>query len=311
MTLPIRIQTQRGDAGQTLFLEQELEALMVKVYTAVLPILKALMIFPVRTDFAEWCETIAYTMLTHVGSAAVLRLPSSEIPRVDLYREKFRSNVREIAAKYGWSIVELEQAMMAKVPLEREMVNAAMRAIAERVQDVMLNGHPATQVPGLLTNPNIPRSTVPNGAAASPLWANKTADEILLDMHNAANGVVTTSLEAFEPDTLAMGLTNFHRIVSLARSTTSDETVYSFFLRTNPYIKRIESVRQFDTAGTGGVRLTCAFNSNPDNGAYALVRPFDQRPNQERDLRVDVTCFERTGGYIVPEPLAYRFAEGM
>jgi hypothetical protein len=311
MTLPIRIQTTRLDAGQTVFLEQELEALMVKVYQAILPQLKAMRIFPVRTDFNEWAETIAYTMLTHVGSAAVLRLPSSEIPRVDLYREKFRSTVREIAAKYGWTIIELEQAAMAKVALDRELTNAAIRAIAQKVQEVLLNGHAATQVPGLLTNPNIPRASVPNGSGGSPLWSVKNADEILLDMNNCANNVVTNSLEAFQPDTLVMGLTNFHRITTLPRSSLSDETVYSYFLRTNPYIKRIESLREFDTAGTGGVRIMCAFQSNPDYGAYALVRPMEQRPNQEKDLRVDVNCFERTGGYIVPEPLAYNFSEGM
>jgi hypothetical protein len=309
--LNLQIRTTRHDAGPSLFLAQELEAVISEQYRAELAPLKILELIPVKSDFDPRCATIAYSYLTQVGSAAVLRLPSAEIPRVDLYRQKFQSTVKTVATMYGWGIDEMESAEMAGVPLDREGADAARRVIAEKVSDIAINGHSPTQLPGLLSNPNIPRTTVPNGAAASPLWSTKTGDEILLDMNNCANSIVSVSKGAYQPDTLLLPIDQFNLISGKARSTDSDETVLSYFLKTNPYIKKVDWLRELDVAGTGETDVMLAFKYDPSCFFYAMVMALEQRPAQEKDLRVDVVCREKTGGVVIPKPLALAIYEGI
>lgn len=306
----IEVRTSRGDAGPSLFLSQELEAVIAEQYRADLPPLRVLQFIPVRTDVDPRSANIAYSYLTQVGAAAVLRLPSAEIPRVDIYREKFVSPVKTIATMYGWSLEEMEGAELAGIPLDREGADAARRAIAQAVSDIAISGHSATMLPGLMQNPNIPRTTVATGVGGYT-FALKTADEQLRDLSAVAASVVNVSKGAYEPDSLIMPLEQYNIIADKPRATFSDETVLSYFKRTNPYIKNVNWVRELDGAGTAGVDAMVAYKNDPSMFAYWMVLGFQQRPAQEKNLSIEVVCRERTGGVIIPKPLSLAIYEGI
>jgi hypothetical protein len=310
VVLPIEIRL-RQDAAPSIFIENEVEEIISTTYRQDLPPLRVLTFIPVRTDIDPRAANISYVELSQAGMAAVLRTPSAEIPRVDIFRKKLTSPVREIAAKYGWTVAEMENAEFANVPLEREYADTARRAIAEQVSDIAVNGHPSTQLPGMLTNPNIPRLTVAVGASMDTKWSTKTADEILRDLGAMFASVVETSLGAYTVDSGLLPMAQYNQIADMPRSSISDETVLSYFLRTNPYCKQINWLAELAGAGTGGSDIMIAYPNDPIVWAYWMVMPFEQRPQQERDLQVEVVCREKSGGVIIPKPIALVIAEGI
>lgn len=300
----------RLDAGPSLFLSQELESLEAKIYRVELGVLKAMMIFPVKTDVDPTSDTYAYQMLTQVGNAAILRLPSSEIPNVDIYREKFSSPIKTLADKYSFDRDALEKAAARNIPLESEGAEAARRKVAELAQEILLNGDDGTQLPGLLTNPTVPRVTVASGVGGVT-WALKTADEIIRDISSLAGGVYEDSKEAYKARKLVLPTQQYNLIADKPRSTNSDMTVMQYVLKNSPYIKSIESLPQLDGAGTGGTDMMIVFDDNPDYGHYVMPLAFQQIPQQEQNLKLEVICREKSAGYVIKKSLAYRFGEGI
>lgn len=311
---PIRQVEIRTDAGPSYFLTTELEHMLTEVYREDLPEIRIFDFIPVSTEVPAGAETISYRQYTVVGAAAIIRSPSTDIPRVDLYSVKYTSPVHTIATKYGYTIDELESADFAGLPLDRDRGIEAKAIIARTASAIAVSGGTAYGVPdlpGVLSNANIPTASAPNGVGGSPTWALKTADEILFDMANLVSDVVESTLGIEAPDTLLMPIEQFERITQLRVGSDTTDTVYSYFLRTNPHIKRISWLRELDGAGAGATDVLLALSSNPSKIKYHMPLPFQQRPAQERDLNVEIVCRERSGGVVIPKPLAHRMLTGI
>jgi hypothetical protein len=303
----------RTDAGPSYFLTTELEALMSEVYMEELPPFKIFELIPVSTEIPAGAETIAYRMFTPTGMAVIIRQPSNEIPRVDLFSKKFQSPVYEMADSYGYTLAELESAQFAGLPLERDKATLAREVMARTASEIAINGGAAFGVPdlpGILTNTNIPRATVANPGGGTQ-WTTKTAPQIIVDLRDGVAAVITSTQGVEEPDTILVPIAQYELLAGLQNSTASDETVLSFFLKTNPHIKKIDWLRELDGAGTGGADIALVYDNNPSKLKYHMPLPFQQRPAQEANLEIVVNCRERTGGVIIPKPLSLRILEGI
>lgn len=302
----------RTDAGPSAFLTTELEAMMAELYREELPDIRVFDFFPVSTEIPSGAETIAWRMLTPVGLAAIIREPSSDIPRVDLYVTKATSDIHEMAVAYGYTLSELENAAYTGMPLDSEKARVAREVMLRTASDIAINGGAAYGVPnlpGIFSNTNIPTVTAVDPGGGTE-WVNKTADQILFDMNDAVTDTMTATNGIEVPDSILLPLGQYEHVSTLRVGDTG-ETVLSYFLRTNPHISRVDWMRELDGIGTAGADVMLVYRNDPSKLKYHMPLPFQQRPAQESNMEIVINCREKTGGVVIPKPLSLRIVEGI
>ena len=103
------------------------------------------------------------------------------------------------------------------------------------IDQLVYRGFSFVGITGLVNNPDVISSVAPNGAAGSPLWVNKTVDEILWDINKA----ITEAWAASEYDDGAMANhillppTKYAYLVSTRIGTSGDSNILDYILKNN------------------------------------------------------------------------------
>lgn len=155
------------------------------------------------------------------------------------------------------------------------------------VDQLVYRGFTSVGFTGLVNDANIVRSTAPNGAAGSPLWQNKTVDEILWDV----NKTLTESWAASEydesaiPNHLLLPPDKYAYIVSTRIGTSGDENILDYLLRNNLATNRggnlyIAPCRWCSGAGTGQTDRMVAYVNDRDKVYFDLPVPLTRAMTQ-------------------------------
>jgi len=306
------IHSQNLDASETAFFARELEYVKAKTYDIRFAPMKALQLLPVSSDAGEGAESITYRSFEETGMARIISSYADDLPRADVRGQEFISPIRSIGESYGYSHQEIRAANMANRPLQTMQAAAARRANDQLVNKLAWFGDDNYNLLGLLNNPNIPSTTVPNdGTGPSTLWINKTPDQILRDLNQITNSILDTTKGVEVPNTVIMPNAQYSLIASTPRSSTSDTTILEFFLMNNPYVKKVDWVPELAGAGTGGSDVFVAYDNSPDKLELQIPMPFRQYPPQERNLNFEIPCESRFGGLLVYYPLSIAIGEGI
>lgn len=310
--MPEVIRSVNLDADQTVFFARELEHVKAKSYDKKYPELKARILFPVSYEAGPGAEAITFYSYDMFGIAKIIGTYANDLPRADVRGQKFTSPVHSVATSYGYTLQDIRAAAMANKPLEQRKANAARRAAEQKLNAVAYNGDATHNLPGLFANPNIPQNAVPNtGSGSSTQWANKTPDQILLDLNNLANNIVATTYDTEHPDTIILPVAQYNYIASTARSQYSDKTILEYFKENNPYIKDVFSLNDLKGAGQGSTDMAVAYRRDPDVVTLEIPQDYEQLPVQEKGLEFLVPCHMRVGGLIIYYPLAFAIAYGI
>jgi len=304
------IQGLRLDAAGTAFIERQLEFVEAEVIRQPYPALIGREIVPVTHRAPPGTQTIAFKLMDRVGLAQRIKSYSDNIPRADVNAKEERVPVHNYGIGYGYSFAELRAAAKAQMPLDAEKAQAAREGFEMRVDMIAAQGNGEGLI-GILNIPNANVYVVPNGAAASPLWANKTADEILADLNGIANkgAELTNGIES--PDTLLLPLESYHIITNKRLGATNDVTVAKFFLENNAYIRRIIPWFRCKGAGAGGTNRMVAYRADPSRIRLELPMEFQFHTAQERGLGVEVPGEGEIAGVICPRPMSLTFGDGI
>lgn len=297
----------RTDAGESLFLSRDLEYIMAETYEVELAPLRFFELVPVDNSVPVGAQRVTYRQLTRIGVARLGNQPDSTVPRVDLFMEEFSHPVHEIHVAYGYSLRELEAAQYSGMGLEAEKAETARRAVAELAHSIALDGDDNTGLNGLFNDANVPNAAAPTGT-----WSTATADQILGDMSDAVSDVLVATKGRVAPDTMRMPIAQYNRIQDL-RVGDTNETVLSYFLRTNPHIKTIDwldELAQVDLGG-GPTDLLWVYKNDMKHLKYVMPLPFQQLPAQEKNFEIVINCRESSGGLIIPKPLSMKLVTGI
>jgi hypothetical protein len=300
------------DADEAIFFASELESVKAKAYDILYPEYKAQSLIPAGDGVDPAADTIVYEQYSEVGIAQLLASYANDVPRADVRGKQFRSPIKPLAASYAYDLQEIRAAQMAGKPLVQKRANAARRAIDYKQNLIAFFGDTATGIPGLLTNQNIQEYVVPaDGTGSSKLWSTKTPDQIIRDLNGMAAQIFSVTKGVHQADTLILPLASYTKISSTMMSSTSTDTILSFFKKTNPMIANIEWLNELVGAGAGGTNRMMAFQKSQDVMSLEIPQPFEQLPVQEKGFEFITYCHQRTGGTIVYYPLAVIFADGI
>lgn len=155
------------------------------------------------------------------------------------------------------------------------------------VDQLVYRGFTSVGFTGLVNDANIVRSTAPNGAAGSPLWQNKTVDEILWDVNKTLTEAWAASEydESAIPNHLLLPPDKYAYIVSTRIGTSGNENILDYLLRNNLATNRggnlyIAPCRWCSGAGTGKTDRMVAYVNDRDKVYFDLPVPLTRAMTQ-------------------------------
>lgn len=301
------------DANEAVFFQRQLEHIKSKTFDIVYPELKAIRLLPVSMDAGPGAATIVYQQYDQVGQAKIIASYADDLPRADITGKEFTAKVRSIGSSYGYSLQEIRAANMAGMPLQQRKANAARRAIDQKQDEIAWFGDAAHGLVGFLKHPNVTRVLLPaDGTGGSRSLASKTPDQVLRDLNTIANTPFLTTNGIEVADTMLFPLGVWTYLTNTARTSGTDTSILKWFMANNPFIKNIEWLNEVSGAGVliPGADVIVAYRKDPDKLTLEIPQPFEQLPEERRNLEFTVACHQRTGGVIIYYPLSVAIGEG-
>lgn len=297
------------DANESAIFKKKLEYVMAESFDTKYEPNQALALFPVSAEGGAGATQITWEKYSKAGSAVMANDYDTSFPLVDIFGEEETVKVRGIKAGYHYNIDEIRRAQMAGLPLETSRAITARMAIDNKLDDIAWSGDTATALKGFIGYSGVSEYTVVSGTSGSKLWSAKTADEILRDMHGLTHAVVEDTKGIERPDTMLLPLPLYNLIETKRLGDGSDETVMSYFMKTNKYIKRIEWINKLATAGADGKNRIYVFVNNPRNLRFFVPLPFEQYDPDKEGMTYKIMCYAKTAGMAIFYPKSVAYAD--
>ncbi len=296
-------QVRNDDVG--LFLSRELETILSRVLEVQYADLKYAQILPVSTEVAESSESYTYRVFDAQGKMQVIQDKASDLPRADILRKEVTLPVRSLGGSFAYTVQEVRAA--AAVPgmnLETRRAAALRRASEEAVNEIALFGNAPSGMKGFLNSDQIDK-VVPN-----KWFDNATTDEMLEVLNEAPTRIVQGSNQRETPNTMLVPYDVYRVISTTARSASSDETVLSFFLKTNPFIRSIEPINELAAANSvlSKDRIVC-YDRSPEKLQLHIPRTLELLPPERKGLEFSVAGHMRVGGTAIYYPKSVLYVE--
>lgn len=291
------------------FLEQQLQDVEAKMYRVQYPDLRARKFIPLKSDVSEAAETFAYWVWDVFGEAIWAANYANGIPTQAVRGEKIVGKVEGILSGYAYSTQDLRAAAKGGMPLETELASAAMAAIERKVDRTAAFGDAARGFLGFANHPN------PTLLSATASWANPAtaADVILGDLMRLAKRMRTDTVEIFSPDTILLPTDAYDSLATrlMNSSNPTGDTILSTFVKTNPWVKSVESWPRLSTASAAGAGRAICYKKSADIVALCIpMEPLQHEPQKE-GLNYKVPVESRFGGVLVRQPKAIVYMDGV
>jgi len=307
---------QRLDAGESAFLERQLEYVEGRFYEVKLRPLKYRRLMPVSNE-GEGTANITYYMYSKVGMAKIIANPSDDLPSSDVFGERFSIKVHVCGTSFGYSTQELRNAQFASVPLDAMKGKSAQRSIHEQENKIAWTGDADHGIVGFLNHPNIPQEEVQPAAAGgfSKVWGvDKTPPEVVEDISNLQTNIQVSTNQVHEGTDLLLPIKKYRYLANTPISpTVPTMTILKWILdpQNGFGISNVEAVKEMAGAGPGGTDAMMLYEKDPE--VIQLRIPMEMRllPPQPRNLRFVINVESEIAGVVIRYPLACRFGYGI
>lgn len=303
------------DAGESAFLERELELIEARIYEYKLRELKFRRLFPVSNE-GQGAETIAYDIVRGAGVAKIIANGGEDLPRADTFVDRFYAVVRPVGIAFGYTTQELRNAAFANKPLEAQRGSAARRGMEEKLSDLAWNGDAEYNIVGLLDNPNIPQAQVAAPATGSDrTWAggDKTPLEIIADITTALSEIVSTTNQVHKANTVVVPVNQFEYLI---RTPYSDKVPMSIMRYiTDPLnkfgIDLFEQAPELESTGPGSEDQMFVYERTDEVMQFRIPMELRAMPPEQRNLEFLINMESECAGMVVRYPLACSFSYGI
>lgn len=300
----------RADALETVFIARELVSVETAVYEKRYPEFKGRSLVP-KKSLPEGATFASYSEQDEYGSAKIISSGADDLPRAEVSRTETLVQIYTVGDAYAYTTMELKKAAFARQSLDAAKAMAARRIMEQKIDLLIQTGDAAYGMKGLLNQSGTNTYVVPNGGLGSPLWVNKTSDEILTDLNAMANAPSNATNGIEYPDTMVLPIAQYDLISQKPRSSTSDTTIKEFFLGNSPYIKEIIPWWPCKTAGAAGVTRAVTYRRDLEALWYYMPQEFQAMAPQLRNLEYLIPCTCDFGGVHVRLPKSITYADGI
>lgn len=311
------MQFEHLDSGESIYFARELEQVKLRSYDRKYAPLKGRDFVPTDSSADPTDTHTTWREYDRVGQAKLVSSYSKDFPRVDIFGKENTSRIHSYGDSYGYNIDEIRAAARLNRPLEQMRRNAAMDALAQKIDDVIRFGDDLTGAKGLLNLPNVGSYTIPaDGTGSSKKWADKTPLLVARDMLSAARKMVEDTLEIEQPNTMILPLTSYGYISETQLGTLTENSILKYFMNISAYVRTVATWTALEEAGdlspssTQSAKRMVIYRLDPD--VLQVVIPVENETFAPEQEGLDYVIRMRTkcGGLVNYRPKAVLYADG-
>jgi len=302
----------RKDASETVYLHRQLEALWNTVYAVKRSPLLGAELVPRDTETPPWAEGYRFRYRDMVGAAVLMKSYREQIPSVNVASKEEFGRCWGYATKFGWSVLEAQQAQATGINLQQDDQTAARRILDERADDSVAYGEAEMGTYGLLNNPNVPIYTFPSdGTGSAPEFDLKNGKQVVRDLNAFVEKVKRQSNDTEQATTIVMPPGVLSYISTTPWSDNDGMSILDYFLKSHPEIVQIRGWNKCNAAGVGGTPRMVAYAQTKDHLRAILPLLFTMLPPQQQDFVWNILAHIRVGGVQWMFPLSAIYGDDM
>jgi hypothetical protein len=331
-------------ANPTLFLLRQLQYVRSEIRTIDYPEHKALQFLPLATDIPASVSQYVYFVRDRQGKSRIQNANAkSPMPRFDITTAERYGRVVSLEGCYGWTIDELREAARLNMDLPSLKAENARDILLRDTDEVLRTGQLTSQdagapaqtastIGGFVNHAEVAVSgtalTFSNEAGVSTTttfgaafhdWfvAATTADQMIDDLANLEQTIISATLDTHRPDTLLLATALKNKLSTTKMSQASDKTVLQYYLANSQNIRNIDSWIYLDQAGVTDSGTGALANKHRlvmyqrDKRVLEAVNPieYEQQAAQIEGFEFTIPCRAKVGGVKMYNPRAVMYAD--
>lgn len=316
------MQTQafKMDADFGAAVERALDQVRAKTYDVKYANLRARELLPIDHSIDPGAETVTYYQYDVVGVAKLISSYAEDLPRSDVKKKMFTAHVKGMGSSYGYTLQEMRAAVLAAKnpldassgkPLEQRRADGTRKAFEVLVDKIAFSGDSNNSLTGLNNIANALTYTPVTKAAGGLTWAVATGLEMLKDLNRLAAKSVESTSGVEAADTILLPITQYNLASETVLQSGVTTTVLEQFLKSNRYVKTVESWYKLTGAGAGATDRGIAYRKDPDALMLCIPQEFEQLPVQPQGLQFVIPCHGRIAGVHCFYPLTVTYMDGI
>jgi hypothetical protein len=215
--------------------------------------------------------------LGSVGNMPWISAETTAIPGVSINGQKVVLPLRLLAREISFTSVELERSQLTGQPIDAQKTDALNTLYQMNTDQMVYIGSSDVGATGLVNSADVTVDNVANGISGSPLWINKTPDEILQDVNALLTASWSASAFAVCPGKLLLPPAQFAYIASQKVSSAGNVSILKFLqencisLQVNGKMLDIQPVKWLTTAGVGQIARMVVYTNEEDRVRFPMV----------------------------------------
>lgn len=228
----------RNDAAASAFFARELENIETQTYKVEFAEFKMTQLLPVTAEAGPGAESHTYYMFEPVGVAQLIKNYATDFKKVDIKGTKYTLNFENFGDSYGYNFQEIENAKLAKRPLDRMKAETAREVIEQTIESVMAFGYPTAGISGFFNNVNITEVVFPsNSTGADTNWELKTALQIVEDISALIRAPYLATKGREKINTCVLPNRLYTHLIDTPIGTNVDKTIMMFLKNKHPGVQ--------------------------------------------------------------------------
>jgi len=280
----------------------------------------------ISSEAGPAADSISWGQGNSTGDFALSSDKTKDAPRIDVSTKLETVLVKDLEAAYGITIMDIRKAMMAGVPLQQRLFNAARLKYEQSLNKWGWQANGTAKwagVRGLLYMLGAMNTATLN-IALNGNWCNSdgtatatTGLQILQDINTLINYPETSSLLNHPVTDLVFPAVQYGYINTTIVADTFGKTILQVAKEQHPDVKfgranELSNVVK-PSAPNGAAKTNCAiaYSNTENNLSLEVPQPYEEYPILFTGKEYVTTCHYRIGGGILYYPGSFLVAEGL
>lgn len=250
------------------------------------------------------------------GNMPWISAETTAIPGVSINGERVVLPLRLLAREISFTSVELERSQLLGQPIDAQKTDALNTLYQMNTDQMVYIGSSDVGATGLLNSALVTAGNVANGISGSPLWVNKTPDEILADVNTLLTASWSAAAFAVCPSGLRLPPAQFSYISSQKVSSAGNVSILKFLkensiaLNVNGKELDIQPVKWATGRGADSTDRMMVYTNELDRVRFPMV-PVRRETAYYQGIRFTAPYMWAFGEVEVVYPETVRYADGI
>lgn len=288
----------RLDSDDTAFLTRQVEYVRATILEVRHADLLSRSFLPTATDLPSWATFAVQIIYDDAGQARVVANGADDVPAVDVKVSEQSFSIVSVAASYGFSVVDLRQALGTGVPLQDRKARTCRRVIDTAIDELIATGalssagQTALGMSGFLNHAEVPSVTLTTDGFYK---AATTGDQMVTDMNILIRAPRIATNQIFPTTNVILSQGIYDIVSTKPRGTGTDKSVLEILQAQHPEIT-FDVWHRCDVQVDSTHDKLVAYHKSPEVIESIVTQEFEQLPPQYVNMRTNVICHARAGG---------------